>query len=50
MPNEEFVPDQGEAKVDEGNGNDTLTNQLDDSIGLSQQKLRNSEVKELTFS
>lgn len=27
-----------------------LTNRLDDSIGLSENKLRSSEVQELTFS
>jgi len=50
MPNKEFVPTQGEGEFNESNANEGLTSRLDDSIGLSEEKLRNSLVKELTFS
>lgn len=46
---EEFGPTQ-EVGDNETNQNGALTNGLDDSIGLSKRKLRNSEVQELTFS
>ena len=42
-----LVADQGNM---ESNQNGNLTNSLDDSIGLSKSKLRNSEVQELTLS
>lgn len=53
MPNEgieEFVPAQGQIDENESEKNKGLTSRLDDSIGLSQEKLRNSKIKELTFS
>ena len=50
MKDKEFEPTKGEVEVDETNENGRLTSQLDDSIGLSRQKLRNSLVQELTLS
>ncbi|SDG80003.1 MULTISPECIES: hypothetical protein [Desulfosporosinus] len=41
---------QGEAAVNGTISSEVVSNNLDDSIGLSQQKLRNAQVEELTFS
>ncbi|AET70938.1 hypothetical protein Desor_5564 [Desulfosporosinus orientis DSM 765] len=44
---QDLTANQGDMGSDQ---TDNLTNNLDDSIGLSQNKLRNSEVRELTLS
>ena len=41
---------QGEVAVNGNINSEVVSNNLDDSIGLSQQKLRNAQVQELTLS
>lgn len=41
---------QGEVVVNGNINSEMISNNLDDSIGLSQQKLRNAQVQELTLS
>ncbi|EHQ92303.1 hypothetical protein [Desulfosporosinus youngiae] len=47
---EGVAPTQGQINENGSDNNEGLTSRLDDSIGLSEKKLRNSEIKELTFS
>lgn len=47
---EAFVTTNGQANMDVADERGSLTSQMNDSIGLDQQKLRGSEEKELTLS
>ena len=47
---EEFVATEGEAKMDVANETGGLTSQMNDSIGLTREKLRDSTEEELTPS